>query len=200
MGSLPSLFIFPAQVGGAARHQQSGGLQNIGYIPAQVGGGGSVSSVQLLQPLHQILRRSGPPGCRRPLAAGKAGPQLAFIGVVAGDGPGIMVVVGIGKRIGQIMSELSQGIVVPEIPGFPPLQPNNAPVQKGAAVGIVVPPEEMAPEGAFQIGKGIAVRLDGAKEKGRLIAPGGKAPAIGQKRASQQVVTSFLHDNTSPKG
>jgi hypothetical protein len=100
--------------------------------------------------------------------------------MVAGDALRIVVIMGIGKGIRQIMGELAQGIVMPEIPFLPAPEPLDPGIQKGMAVGIMVSLENMAPEGASQVSKGIAVRLEGAKEKGGLIAPGRKSAAAVQ--------------------
>ena len=61
-------------------------------------------------------------------------------------------------------------------------------------VGVVMPPELIGPQGALQIGQGVAVRLKGAEQEGELESSGPESLDIFQKGRGQQLVTAFLQD------
>ena len=61
-------------------------------------------------------------------------------------------------------------------------------------VGVVMPPELIGPQGALQIGQGVAVRLKGAEQEGELESSGLKSLGILQQGGGQQFVTAFLQD------
>ena len=98
---------------------------------------------------------------------------------------------GIGERIRQIVGQFAQGVILPDGPALAALEPGDAGVD---VVLGVMPPELIGPQGALQIGQGVAVRLKGAEQEGELESSGLKSLGILQQGGGQQFVTAFLQD------
>ena len=57
-----------------------------------------------------------------------------------------------------------------------------------------MPPELIGPQGALEIGQGVAVRLKGAEQESKLESSGLESLDIFQKSGGQQFVTALLQD------
>lgn len=69
------------------------------------------------------------------------------------------------KASAHIVGQFAQRIVVPQIPAvflFQPLQPGQ---NIGTGIGKVVSAQQSGTDGPFQIGKGVAVRLEGTQQE-----------------------------------
>ena len=67
-----------------------------------------------------------------------------------------------------------------------------------AGIGVVVAAELICPQGALQIGEGIAVRLEGAEQECQFKAAGRETVLVFQQRGRQEFVTALLHGTTPP--
>ena len=105
-------------------------------------------------------------------------------------------VVGVCKRVHGIVNQLSGGVVVQQGPVLLAFQPAGNPKHKMLGVFVVVAPKPLGPEGALQVGGGVAVGFDAAQQKGG--AAGGACLGeigIGQI-GTQPAVTFSAHVHT----
>ena len=103
-----------------------------------------------------------------------------------------------GEGVCHIVGQFAQRIVVPQIPAvflFQPLQPGQ---NIGTGIGKVVSAQQSGTDGPFQIGKGVAVRLEGTQQECKFMASGLKSLYIGKQGGSQELMTAFLHRKLSP--
>ena len=126
--------------------------------------------VQSLNEVRQVAAGSiGACGFRKDVGD-KIVLQLPFIGSVQIHSFGEMRIVGIGKGIGGVMDQFSQSIVIRDRIAVFSLQPTGQSPHIPQRIGIIVSPKPLAPEGAFQIGGRIFVRLDTSQQKGPDVA------------------------------
>ena len=178
----------------AAGHQQGGGLQDELHILAHLGHAGHVLPVQLLKGVRHVLTELLPTKGAGGQILLQIGPQVRLILVVAEHTVGIILVMGIGERIRQIVGQFAQGVILPDGPALAALEPGDAGVDVVLGVGVVMTPELIGPQGALLIGQGVAVRLKGAEQEGGLESSGLKSLGILQQGGGQQFVTAFLQD------
>lgn len=101
----------------------------------------------------------------------KMGFQIRFIAAVVTDRILKSFVVAEGKGIHCIVNQLSHGVVVQKLQLLPALQPIADPVHISLRVAPVMPVQQTAAKGAFEIGGRIFIRLDTAGDKGEGIPP-----------------------------
>lgn len=97
--------------------------------------------------------------------------QIGFIAAVVTDRILKSFVVAEGKGIHCIVNQLSHGVVVQKLQLLSALQPIADPVHISLRVAPVMPVQQTAAKGAFEIGGRIFIRLDTAGDKGEGIPP-----------------------------
>ena len=110
----------------AAGHQQGGGLQDELHILAHIGHAGHVLPVQLLKGVRHVLTELLPTKGAGGQILLQIGPQVRLILVVAEHTVGIILVMGIGERIRQIVGQFAQGVILPDGPALAALEPGDA--------------------------------------------------------------------------
>ena len=130
---------------------------------------------------------------------GQINPQVVLIAAVVHQAVRIVLVVGVGEGVGQIVGQLAQGVILPHGPGGPPLEPLDMGGDIGLGIAVIVPAELVGAQGTLQIGEWIAVRLEGAEQKRPPKTSGGESALAAQKRGCQQSMTAFLQDGVPPK-
>ena len=133
----------------AAGHQQGGGLQDELHILAHIGHAGHVLPVQLLKGVRHVLTELLPTKGAGGQILLQIGPQVRLILVVAEHTVGIILVMGIGERIRQIVGQFAQGVILPDGPALAALEPGDAGVDVVLGVGVVMPPELIGPQGCL---------------------------------------------------
>ena len=184
---------------GTEGHQQAGGLQDVVNVTVNIGLRQRILPVEPVDGIHQI--RAMTPEQKRAggemLLQGKA--QLRLISVMVHQRVREMNVVGECKRVGQIMGQLAESIVVPGLPAFALLQRLNFAADVTVGIGETVSAESTGAERASQEGEGIAVRLKGPEQKSQFMAALPEALVAFQKRGSQQFVAAFLQRESPQK-
>ena len=105
---------------------------------------------------------------------------------------GVVFVVGEGEGVRQVVGKLSQGIVLPHGPVLAALETADLTLDVILGVGVVMSPELVGPQRAFEVGQGIAVRLEGAEQKRKFEPFGGKSVFTSQQSGCQQFMTTLL--------
>ena len=183
--------------GEATGHQQLRGPQDVLHVPAHVGHCVHILLVQLVDGGRQVLPDLFP-------AQGALGEvfrqilaQLILVPPVVQQALRIVLIMGIGEGVRQIVGQLPQRIILPDVPAGALLEELDMGVDIGLGIGEVVPAELVCPAGAFQLRQGIAVRLEGAEEKGQFITLGAEPVLTAQELGGQQLVTALLQGSTS---
>ena len=81
-------------------------------------------------------------------------------------------IVGIGKGIGSIVDQLSQGVLIPQIPRFFMLKTPGDGFHKSPGIAIVMPPKPLVAKRAFEICNGIPIGFNTADLKRQNAVPG----------------------------
>ena len=110
---------------------------------------------------------------------------------------GVVLIVGKGKGVRQVVGEFPQGVVLPHGPVLAALETLDLALDVILGIRIVMSPELVGPQRAFEVGQGIAVRLEGAEQKGKFESLGGKSVFASQKSGCQQLMTTLLQGCTS---
>ena len=100
---------------------------------------------------------------------------------------------GVGERVGGVVDELAEGIVVEQAELFLLFQPGGNGTHKAPGVAVVVTPQPLAADGAFQVCSGIAVRLNAPQQKRLHIPLRGVAHVVLHQIFSQTAVTFSAH-------
>ena len=113
---------------------------------------------------------------------------LVFLVLLQADGEA--GIVGVCKGIYGIVDELSGGVVVQQVPAFFLLQAPGDAAHEMLGVFVVMPPEPLGPDRAFQVGGGIAVRFDAAQQKSGPVRAGNLGK-IGIYKVIAQLAMAF---------
>ena len=119
--------------------------------------------------------------------------QRRFIFPMIAQGGGEGVVVGVGERVGGVVDQLAQGVVVKQLERFLPLQPGGNGTHEAPGIAVIVTPQPLAADGAFQVCSGIPIRLDASQQKGLHIPLRGVAHVVLHQVFSQTAVTFSAH-------
>lgn len=106
-------------------------------------------------------------------------------------------VVRVGESVYGIVNQLSGGVVVQTVPPGLVFQTPGDPGHVFFCVLVVVSPKPLGPDGAFEIGGEIPVRLNAAKQKGPPVYRGNMGE-IGACKISAHLTVTFSAHGVSP--
>lgn len=135
--------------GAATGHQETGGLENVVYIPVHSRPRRHVLIMQFVQGGNQV-----PPGLlAADMPMGEVAPheeaEICLIFMVVYHVVGEIFIMRIGIGVSQVMGEFPQGIILPDSPTGAALKFPDFCVDVVAGICIIVPPQFFIMKGAL---------------------------------------------------